>query len=198
MPAELASERGYGRPRHAVSKIFERLRQAVFFVGAREMRHQAQRRHRRRGGEALADARDVRRPEAQPVHAGVDLDEHFQRPRQRRGLQHLHLLDVVHDDGQAPCGDLAQLALGEKSFEQQDAAHVVLLAQHHRGIELDQRQAVGVLERRQDAREAVAVGIGLDHRQHLRAGRLFAHARQVAAHRGKVDLGVQRSGHACG
>ncbi len=123
------------------------------------MRHQPQRRHGWRGGEPLADSSDLRRTESKAVHAGVDLDENFQRPHQRRALQHLHLLDVVHDDSQATRGNLAQLLLGEKALEQKDAAHVVLFAQRHCGIELDERQPVGVFERRQDARESVPVGI---------------------------------------
>ena len=63
-------------------------------------------------------------------------------------LEHPHLLGVVDDDREAARGDLGQLVGGEESLEQQDAPRVVRGAQRDRGVELDQREAVGVRERR--------------------------------------------------
>ena len=54
------------------------------------------------------------------------------------------------------------------------------LAQRHGGVELEQRETVGVGQRRQHAREAVAVGVRLDHREHLRAGGALARLAQIA------------------
>ena len=62
----------------------------------------------------------------------------------------------MHDDREPALRDLGQLALVEEAFEQQDAARVVPLAQLDRGVELDQREPVGVLERRQHAHQARA------------------------------------------
>ena len=84
-------------------------------------------------------------------------------------------------------GDLVQFARLEEAFEQQDAARVARRrASSTRGVELDQREPVGVVERRQHALESVPVGIGLDDRQHLRARRVGADAREIgrAARRG--------------
>ncbi len=78
----------------------------------------------------------------------------------------------------------------------QDAARVMALAQPGRDIELEQRQAVGILQRGQDVVQAMPVRIRLHDSQYLRAGRQRANARQIGAQRGEIDLGVQRTGHA--
>src|SRR4029079_14740755 len=92
--------------------------------------------------------------------------------------------------------EFRQFALGEESFQHQDPPCVVLFAQLGGDLGLDQRQAVGILERGQHARESVAVGVGLHHGEHLRAGRLGARARKVVAQCSEIDLGVQRARHA--
>ena len=94
----------------------------------------------------------------------------------------------MHNNGQAALCDLVQLSLFEKTLEQENAAHEMLLAQRNRGVEFDQGEAVRGVEGRQHAREAMSVGIGLDHCQDLRPGGQRAHPREVFAHRGKVDL----------
>ena len=196
MPAEFASDRGYGSPRHAASNDGERLGDPVVLVGAREVHHQAQRSDRRRRRQPVAHARHVGRPEAQAIHPGVDLDEDLERPREHRGLEHPHLLRIVHDGGQPPLRELGQFAFREEAFEHQDATRVAALAQVVRRFRLHQREAVGVLERGQHARQPVSVRVGLDDGEDLGARRPFADAAQVLAQRGKVDLGVERSGHA--
>ncbi len=191
--------RDRSRIRQALARGLEhrqRFPQAVVFLGTREVHHQPQRRHRWRRRQPLANASDVGRTESQTVHSRVDLDEHFERTRQHRGLEHPHLFPVVNNRGQPALGEFRQFALGEKSFEQQDPARVPLFAQFDRDVGLDQCKAVGVLERGQHALQSVAVRVGLDHGEHLRAGRLFAHARKVGAQRSEIDLGVQRTGHA--
>jgi hypothetical protein len=110
-------------------------------------------------------------------------------------FEHAHLVGVVHHGGQAVAGDLGQFAFLEEAFEQQDAARVVAVADLQCGIEFEQCQAVGIFQRGQYSRQAVAVGIGLDHRQYLRLGRLGAHERQVAAQRAQVDLGKHGPRH---
>jgi hypothetical protein len=181
MPAEFAIDRGYGNPRHAASNTASGSFRTVVLLGTREMHHQPQCGDRRRRRQPLADVGDVGRTEAQPVHPRVDLDEHFERTRQHRGLEHAHLFAVVHDSGQPAMREFRQFALGEESFQHQDPPCVVLFAQLGGDLGLDQRQAVGILERGQHARQSVAVGVGLDHGEHLRAGRLGARARKVVA-----------------
>ena len=184
-----------GQPLACLLERRELLLEPVVLVGARKMRHQAE----RGDGVALREPLDQRGhvtgPYPQSVHAGVDLEEHFERALEMRMLEHRHLVRVMDDGCQASRGELWQLVGGKEALEQQDSARVVRGAERERGIELEQREAVGISERRQHAQEPVAVGIGLDHGQHLRVRRALAHERQVPAERGKVDLGKQRAGH---
>ena len=173
----------------------QRLLDAIVLVGAGEMGHEPQCRDGRRGREPQAHARDVVRPEAQTVHPRVDLDEHFERPRELRDLEHAHLVHVVDNCRETALRQFGQLALREKALEQQDPARVVPLAQVDRHVRLDQRESVRILKRRQHPSEAMPVRVGLNHRQHLGVGGLRAHQRQVGAQRGEVDLGEERSGH---
>ena len=91
------------------------------------------------------------RPEPESIHAGVHLDENFDRTRQRRCLEHLDLLHMVHYNGKPARSDLGQLVVGEKTFQQENAACIVTLAQRNGGIELEQRQPVSFRERRKNA-----------------------------------------------
>ena len=171
------------------------LLEAVLLVGAREMRHEAQRRDRIAMREPLHQRRHLGGAHAQAVHSGVDLEEHLDRPLEMRLFEQRHLIGMMNDRREAPGRELGQLVGGEKPFEQQDPPRVVRSAQLERGVELDDREAVRVRERREHAHEAVAVGVGLDHREHLRLGRARPDLREICAQRGDVDLGKQRAGH---
>ena len=159
------------------------------------MRHQAQRGHAARLRQSLGDVVHLVRLEAEPVHPGIDLDEHFQRAGQACRLQHAHLLVVVHDNGETARRDLRQLAGAEKTLEQQDSARIVLLAQRDRGVELEQRETVGIGERRQHPHQAVSIGVRLDHGQHLRARRALARDVKIGAQCGQIDLCEDRTRH---
>ena len=102
----------------------------------------------------------------------------------------------MNDDGQAPLRDLRQLALVEEAFDQQDAARVVLLAQRHRHVELEQREAVGFVERRQHAQQAMPVGVRLHDGEQLRPRRALARQRDVRA-RAPRDSPARKGGVPC-
>jgi len=85
--------------------------------------------------------------------------------------------------------------LREEPFEQQDPARIMLLAQCDRSIELEQRKAIGVGQRRQDAHEAVTVGVRLDHGKQLCAGRALARDGEIGPQRRQVDLRKYRTSH---
>ena len=137
-------------------------------------------------------------PHAEAVHAGVDLEEDLDGPRQMRGLEHAHLIDVVYDHGESLVRDLRELGRFEEAFEQQDAAGVALLAQGDRRVELDEREPVGIGEGGQHALQAVAVCVGLDHREELRACDVPARHLDVGPQRSEIDLGMKGSGHGRG
>ena len=124
--------------------------QAFLLVGASEMGHQSQRGDARRRRQAIDDLAHFRGVEAQAIHAGIDLDEHFQRARKHGGLQHAHVLYVVHNYREAARRDFGQLVGTKESFQQQNAARIVMLTQQNGGVELEQCKSVGVAESGQD------------------------------------------------
>ena len=159
------------------------------------MRHQPQRGDAARPRQALGDVAHLVRLESEAVHPGIDLDEHFERAGQTCRLQHAHLLVVVHDNGKTARRDLRQLAGAKKTFEQQNSARIVMLAQRDRRVELEQREAVGIGQRGQHAHQAVPVGVGFDDGQNLGAWRTFARNAEIGAQRGQIDLCEDRTHH---
>ncbi|MOA03688.1 hypothetical protein D3C78_1232080 [compost metagenome] len=108
----------------------------------------------------------VGRVEADPVHAGVELEPHLQRPRQARALQRFQLPGRVHHAPQILLGDQRQFVGFEEALEQQDRRTDAGRAQLQRLLDAGHREAVGLLRQRLGAaHRAVAVGVGLDHRE---------------------------------
>ena len=149
----------------------------------------AQHGHARGLRQAIDNRMRVGGPEAKTIHAGVHLDEHFDRARQRRALQHFYLFHMVYYNGQPARGNFGQFVRRKKSLEEQDPADVVTVAQRHRGVELEQCQAVGFRECRKNAIEAVSVRVGFDDRQHLCVRSMLARFGEIRAQRRKIDLG---------
>ena len=71
-------------------------------------------------------------------------------------------------------------------------------AQRDGRIELEQRQSVGLFERRQHPHESMSVGVCLHDRQHLRSRGQLARASKIRGQCGKIDLRKERSRHAGG
>ena len=87
------------------------------------------------------------------------------RARERCCLEHLDLLHMVHYNGKPARGDLGQLVVGEKTFQQEDATCIVALAQRNGCVELEQCQSVGFRERRKNALDSVTISVRFDDRQ---------------------------------
>jgi hypothetical protein len=78
----------------------------------------------------------------------------------RGGLQHAHVLDVVHNYGQATRCDFRQL-VRTINPSSKNAAHSVL-TQRDGGVELEpEYKSVGVAKRRQNAQQTVAKALAL-------------------------------------
>ncbi|MNT43972.1 hypothetical protein D3C72_1804710 [compost metagenome] len=106
----------------------------------------------------------VGRVEADPVHAGVELEPHLQRSGQARVLDGLQLPGRVHHAPQLVLGDQRQLVGFEKAFEQQDRRTDARGAQLQRLLDAGHREAVGLVDQRLGAaHRTVTVGVGLDH-----------------------------------
>src|SRR6185437_4981350 len=162
------------------------------------MHHKRKRRHRRRAHQSFGRrARFIRR-NAEPVHAGIDLQVDVDRTRKRGLLEHAHLLGRMDDDRQRMRRDVIELRRIEKAFEQQDRAPIAARAQLQCGIELDQRESVRRGERRQHAAHAVSIRIRLDDRQYFRAGGRRAYPCKIAGECAEIDVRHERAGHARG
>ena len=109
--------------------------------------------------------------------------------------QHVDLRLVVHGVPQVQARAQLQVARLEAAFEQQDGAAPAERAHALRFVEVEQREAVGTRQPGIGTFDAVAVGIGLDHRPHARLRRGLACATQVVRQRLGVDERLDRSGH---
>jgi hypothetical protein len=98
-------------------------------------------------------------------------------------------------DAQAVFGKQRQVACLEKTFEQHDTLPVAGFAQLDRDVQFEQREAVGVAQRPRRAQHPMAVGIGLDHRQHARARRMPARHAKIVAQCAQADGGGNGTGH---
>ena len=127
--------------------------------------------------------------EAQAVHARIHLEEH---PVRHLGLvrgQHVDLLVAMHRMPQAQARAQLQVARLEHAFEQQDGPAPAQVA-HALGLgQVQQRKTVGAAQALEHPLDAVAIGIGLDHRPHLGVRHRLAHAREVVVQGRGVDGG---------
>jgi len=102
---------------------------------------------------------------------------------------------MVHYNGEPARGDLGQLVVGEKTLQQKDPACVVLLAERHGGIELEQRQPVGFRERRKNAFDPVTVSVCFDDGEQLCICSTLARLGEIRTQRRQIDLGYEWAGH---
>ncbi len=101
--------------------------------------------------------------------------------------QPVDLRIAVHGMPQAQARAQLQVARLEHALQQQDRAAPAESA-HALGLgQVQQSETVGGAQAFEHALDAVAVGVGLDHRPHARIGRGTARALQVVVHGCGVD-----------
>ena len=88
-----------------------------------------------------------------------------------------------------------QVAWLKGAFEQQDGAAPIERAQALRLVKVEQGKAVGAAQSGKTALDAVAIGIGLDHRPHMGIWRTQASLVQVVTQGFEVDGGKDGAGH---
>ena len=109
--------------------------------------------------------------------------------------QHVDLLVAMHHMPQAQAGAEFQIALLEGSFQQQDGAAPAQVA-HALGLgQVEQGKTVGGTQGIEHALNAVAVGIGFDHRPHTGIAGGGTGTRQVVAQGIQVNSGLNGTGH---
>ncbi len=125
-------------------------------------------------------------PEAQPVHARVELEPGAQRFRPAARFEQRELLEAVHHQIEAELTGLRKLLGREHAFEQQHALLESRGAQHEAFLESCDSERVARRQRPRHRHEPVPVGVRLDHRHHARPWRKRAHPREVVAQRGRI------------
>ena len=135
------------------------------------MRHQAQ--HRRRHGSARsARMRRLKlfEPEAEPVHAGVDLQPHHEAVRPRVRFQQRDLLERVNHELEIVLRCTLELTCAEHAFEQHDRDARCPRCAAPALLDARDTEASALGERARGVNETMAVGVGLDGGDHARAG----------------------------
>ncbi len=164
-------------------------------VGVGEMRHQ------RDGADPGVQAQGVvHRPqlvhaEAEAVHAAVDLEVDVELRRQVHVLDQLDLVGVVDHRRELVLEQQVHVERLEETLQHQDRLRHPGQAQAHRLLEIQHRAAVGIRQGARRALQAVAVGVGLQHRPDLRLAGGFARQFQVVAQGGRLDDGTDRARH---
>ena len=164
-------------------------------VGVGKVRHQRNLFHLRQRIEPGPGGAEGGGCEAQAVHAAVELEED---PLRQLGLvrgEPVDLFGAVHCVPQMQARAELEVARLEHAFKQQDRAAPVQRAQALRLGQVQQREAVGTAQRVEHALDAVAVGVGLDHRPDARVGRPHTGLVQVVLERCGMDGGVDGAGH---
>ena len=111
------------------------------------------------------------------------------------GREHVDLLVAVHRVPEVEPRAQLEVARLEHALEQQHRPAPAQRAHALRLGQVEQREAVGTAQPLVDALDAVAVGIGLDHRPDAGIERIAAHALEVVAQGIGVDRGENGAGH---
>ncbi len=149
----------------------------------------------RQPGEPRPRRREFVWREAEPVHAGIQLDVDADRIARRRCLEQAHLLLVMHDHGEPERPRSGDVRRSEESFEQQNGPRPAGSPRAARLVEVDQREAICLCEPLHRALDSVTVRVGLDHGPHLAPGRTGACGSEVVSHCIKTDTSVDRTWH---
>ena len=117
-------------------------------------------------GEHFTGLFQVDRSQAEPVHAGIELEvDRQRRVAGHRGKQQFQLFQAVNNRGQAKFRDGPRVTRTENALEQQDRLGDAGFAQGDGVFAFEHGKAVGLRAQRFDRPPLpVAIGIGLDHR----------------------------------
>ncbi|MNP14745.1 hypothetical protein D3C76_1070790 [compost metagenome] len=163
-------------------------------VGAGEVADQVELRDLGGAAQAPVPATQVVRGETQAVHARIQLEPDAQGPRQFGSEQGLGLFRPLHHQVQPELG--GQLVLGrfEAAFQQQHPRLVIQGADLGGLFQAGHGKAVCLAVQTADhLAHAMTVGIRLDHREGVAAGRAALGQGVVMTDGGKVDGGDQRT-----
>ncbi|MCY1437398.1 hypothetical protein D9M71_535570 [compost metagenome] len=163
---------------------------AVQFVSAGEVAHQDDFFDLAAGLQALVGVAVFGRVQADPVHAGVELEPDGQRLAQAAALDGFELPVGMHHGPEVVLLDQCQLVGLEESLQQQDRLANPRRAQFERFLDAGHGKTVGlILQRFGTPHRTMAICIGLDHGQSLGAAD-FAGEAVVVAQGLEIDQGT--------
>ncbi len=137
--------------------------------------------------QALVRCAEFVETKTQAIHAGIDLDPGGHLRVARQGVEQLELLEAVHHQLEARLRGGGELVGAEHAFEQQDAIGESGGAQREAFADPRDGETVGFGQRLRCGHDAVAVGVGLDHRHHAAVGRGAPDLAEVVAQGGGID-----------
>ncbi len=132
-------------------------------------------------------ASDLFRPEAEPIHAGVDFQPDREAVRPRVLLQHRDLLERVNDELQIVRGRNFELSCEERAFEHDDRMSKLRGSQREPFLHASHAESIGAGKCARGMNEAVPVGVGFDRRDDARSRCEAADYRKVVAQSSRVD-----------
>ncbi len=157
------------------------------FVGVGEVRHQGDVAHLRYGAQPRMGLGKRRRHEAEPIHPRVHFQVNIDGSCQASLFQQRNLFKCMDGAVDAVLRQHVRVSRVKNTLKQQYRFCPSHLTQTYGAVRLDQSKAVGSGKTAHAALEPVAIGIGLDHCPHQRAGRAGPRARQVVLHGIEVD-----------
>ena len=164
-------------------------------VGVGKMRHQRHRLHLGQPGQPPVCHPHCIPGEAEPVHAGIDLQVHIERTAQRGVLEHFDLARMVNHRGEVEAVDNIEVAGMEDPFQQENGMQETGLAQAHRLGEIQQGIAVGGTQGARGTRQAVPVCVCLDHRPNPRTRSSGPHHAEVVRQGGSIEFDLNGARH---
>ena len=166
---------------------------ALLLVGAGKMGHQRDSAHSARALEALQRGAEDFWPEAEPVHAAVELEKHVDLDRQSGHFEHFDLFRAVDDAGQPVFRQDRQLVRAEKSFQQQNGLVETGLAQRHRLFHIEHGETIGGFKRMGHPQHAMAIAIGFDHGHRSGLRRMAASHAKIVPECREIDSSLERT-----
>ena len=168
---------------------------AALVIGGGKVGHQRGQAHLGQGAQALGHGQRGLRAETQPVHAGVELEPDAERARQRGGFQQRQLMLAVHRGPDVVFGAGQQFFAIKETFQHHQRSDFSRLAQGNGVFQVEHGKAVSMRQGAHHAGVAMAIAIGLDHRQRLAArGKLLGHG-IIVGEGIHMDAGLNRTGH---
>ena len=138
---------------------------------------------------------EAHRGKSQAVHSTVQFDEYSMRDLCFVAAEHVDLFIAMHGVPQVQTRAEFQIAGFKHTFQKQHRPAPTQGPYALRLVQVQQSKAIGGTQAFEHTFDAMAIGVGFDHRPDAGIGGSKAHALQVMTQRVGVNKGVYRAGH---